>query len=373
MRSKLTLFATGVALVLFVFAKGNAQTEYSLEQFYEYNPELEHRVDTIFQALSDKERVAQMIVTSAGELGKPENVVLQLARENKLGGVVFLKGTSANHKRVIDSLNAIAKNMGQLPLLFSIDAEPSLYNGRLLGTAALMNTIDIKTTAQADSIASIINTKLSEIGFHQNFAPVVDISPANEAIKNRSFGNTKDTVIALSQQFIKTTQAQNIIATAKHFPGHGLVTGDTHKKSVYIDGPLQELEVYPPLIEKGVLAIMMAHITITNNPEYDTNGLPASCSRSIVTGLLKEKLGFRGLIITDALNIMKAVTIIDNAPLLASKAGCDMLLMPIDETETISAILKEMETDEVYKNQVYQSVKKLIRLKLSLNLVNQEN
>jgi beta-N-acetylhexosaminidase len=341
----------------------------SLQDFYSYDPVIEHRVDSVFQSLNDTTRVAQMIVTSAGELGKPESVVLELVKENKIGGIVFLKGSKENHKRMIDSLNKIANAQAQLPLLYSIDAEPSLFNGRLQGTDPLMNTIDIKTIEQADSIARIINADLLEIGFRQNFAPVSDISPENEAIKNRSFGDDKENVIELSKQFIKTTQEQEVIATAKHFPGHGLVEGDTHKKSVYIDGELQELDVYPPLIEAGVLSIMMAHITIINNEKYDTNDLPASCSRKIVTDLLKGELGFKGLVITDALNIMKAVTIIENAPLLASKAGNDMLLMPIDETETINSILAEMENDPLYKEQVYQSVKKIIRLKLFLGLL----
>ncbi|WP_151895044.1 glycoside hydrolase family 3 N-terminal domain-containing protein [Patiriisocius marinistellae] len=341
----------------------------NLSDFYKYNPVIEHRVDEIFNSLNDAERVAQMLVTSAGELGKPEATVIKLAQENKIGGVVFLKGTKENHKKLIDSLNAISVSKNQIPLLYSIDAEPSLYNGRLKGTAPLMNTIDIKTEAQSDSIARIINKELLEIGFRQNFAPVADVSPGNEAIKNRSFGDDKNKVVALSKQFIQTTQEQGVIATAKHFPGHGLVSGDTHKKSVYIDGDLQEVDVYPPLIDAGVLSIMMAHITIRNNAKYDTQGLPSSCSRKIVTGLLKEELGFKGLIITDALNIMKAVTIIDNAPLIASKAGNDMLLMPIDETETIDTILAEMQQDSAYKKQVYQSVKKIIRVKLFLGLL----
>jgi beta-N-acetylhexosaminidase len=355
-------------LVLLTSVSYTAQNQ-KLSDFYKYNPALEHKVDQVFNSLSDTARVAQMIVTSAGELGKPNNIVYKLAQENKIGGVVFLKGTAENHKKMIDSLNAISSLKNQLPLLFSIDAEPSLFNGRLQGTKPLMNTIDIKTAKQSDSIATIINKQLIDIGFHQNFAPVVDISPENVAIKNRSFGNDKNKVIELSNQFIKTTQEQGIIATAKHFPGHGLVKGDTHKKSVYIDGELQEIAIYPPLIKENVLSIMIAHITIKNNEKYGTNGLPASCSRKIVTGLLKEELGFKGLIITDALNIMKAVTIIDNAPLLASKAGNDMLLMPIDEGETINSILAEMKKDENYKTQVYESVKKIIRFKIVLGLI----
>lgn len=354
--------------IVAILSSVNGQSK-NLQDFYKYDPVIEHKVDKIFHSLNDTTRVAQMIVTSAGELGKPNDVIINLVKQNKIGGVVFLKGTKESHKKLVDSLNSINNSQKQLPLLYSIDAEPSLFNGRLKGTNPLMNTIDIKTVNQSDSIARIINHQLLKIGFRQNFAPVVDISPQNEAIKNRSFGNDKEKVIELSKQFITTTQEQGIVATAKHFPGHGLVKGDTHKKSVFIDGKLQELDVYPPLIDIGVISIMMAHITIINNPKYNTNGLPASCSRNIVTGLLKNELGFKGLIITDALNIMKAVTIIDNAPLLASKAGNDMLLMPIDETKTINSILNEMKNNANYKQQVYQSVKKIIRLKLFLGLI----
>ena len=311
---------TTVFSIIVSFSTIHAQTN-NLQKFYTDDSDIENKVDQIFNSLNDTTRVAQMIVTSAGELGKSNETILKLTKENKIGGVVFLKGTKENHKKLIDKLNSISNSKNNLPLLYSIDAEPSLYNSRLKGTDPLINTIDIKTVHESDSIARIINNNLLDIGFHQNFAPVTDVSPDNEAIKNRSFGNDKEKVIELSKKFIQTTQEQGIIATAKHFPGHGLVKGDTHKKSVYIDGKLQELEVYPPLIEAGVLSIMVAHIVITNNPKYNTNGLPATCSKNIVTGLLKEELGFKGLVITDALNIMKAVTIIKDAPLLASKAG----------------------------------------------------
>ncbi|MEM9053476.1 MAG: glycoside hydrolase family 3 N-terminal domain-containing protein [Bacteroidota bacterium] len=354
-------------LTVKAFSQGS---EYSLEDFYKSNPALEKEVDQIFKGLNDTARVAQVIITSAGELGKPNEVVLRLASENKIGGVVFLKGTKASHKSLVNQLNEISEEDNHIPLLFSIDAEPSLVNGRLQGSDPIKNTIDIETTAESKQIATQINKELLEMGMHQNFAPVCDVSPRNAAIKNRSFGSDKDQVIEMSQAFIESTQEGGIVATAKHFPGHGLVDGDTHEQSVFINGELQELEVYPPLIEAGVLSIMTAHITIQNNDKYNTNGLPVSCSRNIVTGLLKEELGFEGLIITDALNIMKAVTIIEDAPLIASKAGNDMLLMPIDETETINSILAEMQKDEEYREQVYDSVKKIIRLKICAGVVN---
>lgn len=344
-------------------------SDYSLADFYQYDSNLAFLTDSIFNGLTDEGRIAQMIVTSAGELGKPNQVVKELVENNKVGGVVFLKGSYNSHKKLIDELDSITKKNNFIPLLNSMDAEPSLFNGRIKGTEKMINTIDIKSQQECDSVVKIIDKTLMKIGIHQNFAPVCDISPNNEAIKNRSFGSNEDTVILLSNQFIESTQVDNIVATAKHFPGHGLVTGDTHKQSVYIDGELQELDIYKPLIEEGVISIMVAHITVRNNKKYETDGLPSSCSRTIVHDLLKEELDFKGIIITDALNIMKAVTILDKAPLKASMAGCDMILMPIDELQTIKWIEEEMKVNSAYKKQVYQSVKKILRLKICLNLL----
>lgn len=357
-------------IALLVGDKLQAQTSrYTLENFYEYDAELAYLTDSIFNTLTDQERIAQMIVTSAGELGKPDHVVRELVKNRQIGGVVFLKGSKAAHKKLIDELNAIGNESGSIPLMNSMDAEPSLFNGRVKGTAKMMKTINIKSAKQCDSVAHVIDATLTELGIHQNFAPVCDVSPNNAAIKNRSFGSNQDTVIALSKAFIEASQADNIVATAKHFPGHGLVHGDTHKQSVYIDGELQEVGIYKPLIEHGVISIMVAHITVRNNKRYNTNELPATCSRVIVTDLLKDELNFKGLIITDALNIMKAVTILDKAPLKASMAGCDMILMPIDEGQTIEWIAAEMAVNPAYKKQVHQSVKKVLRLKLCLNLL----
>jgi beta-N-acetylhexosaminidase len=343
--------------------------KYDLQDFYKYTSELECTVDSVFNTLNDRQKVAQMIITSGGEIGKSEATIKKLVLQNAIGGVVYLKGHKKKHTENITTLNAITTKNNTIPLLFSMDAEPSLFSSRIKGARNVGKTIDIKNEKQSDSVVNIINLELRDIGVHHNYAPVLDISSNNEAIKSRSYGSNKDTVIQLANQFIKCTQEGGIIATAKHFPGHGLVKGDTHKQSVYIDGPLQEVDNYKKIIEDGVLSIMVAHITIKNNKEYDTEGLPSSCSRKIITGLLKEKMGFRGIIISDALNIMKAVTILDNAPLLASKAGCDLILMPQNEIETINTILAEMKTDAIYKKQVIQSVKKILRLKICAGVI----
>ncbi len=358
------------ALLYFCTLSVTAQSsKFSLQDFYTYNSELEYTVDSIYNTLTDHQKVAQMIITSGGEIGKPHATVKKLVTQNAIGGVVFLKGQKQKHIEDILALNELSVKNKSLPLLYSMDAEPSLLASRIKGARDVGKTIDIKTEEQSDAVVNSINQELREIGVHHNYAPVLDVSPNNEAIKSRSYGNDKESVVQLANQFIKCTQQGGIIATAKHFPGHGLVKGDTHKQSVYIDGPMQEVDNYKKIIEDGVLSIMVAHITIKNNEKYDTNGIPSSCSRKIVTGLLKEKMGFKGIIISDALNIMKAVTILDNAPLLASKAGCDLILMPQDEIKTINAILTEMKTNATYKKQIAQSIKKVLRLKVCAGVI----
>lgn len=342
---------------------------YTLQDFYTTLPELEQKVNDIYQKLTPKQRVAQMIISSAGELGKPMSTIKKLAEKDAIGGVIFLKGHKKTHTESIQALNNITAKNKTLPLLFSMDAEPSLFASRIKGATDVGETIDIKDTNRSNEVVDIINTELKEIGVHHNYAPVLDISASNEAIKSRSYGSNKDSVINLANQFIKCTQQGGIIATAKHFPGHGLVKGDTHKQSVYIDGPLQEVDNYKKIIKDGVLSIMIAHITIQNNEKYGTDGLPSSCSRKIVTGLLREEMGFKGIIISDALNIMKAVTILDNAPLLASKAGCDLILMPQHEEKTITSVIAAMEKDTAYQQQVEASVKKVLRLKVCAGLI----
>jgi beta-N-acetylhexosaminidase len=172
----------------------------------------------------------------------------------------------------------------------------------------------------------------------------------------------------MSDVFIQTTQQMGLIATAKHFPGHGYVKGDSHVQLIYIDGQMQEVDTYKPLIQNGVLSVMVGHIAVVNNEEYNTEGLPASCSRKIVTDLLKTQLGFKGLVVTDAMN-MGALNKIPQSTLKAVQAGCDMILMPPNETALVNAVLKEMATNEAFKSQVYTSVKKILRAKLCLGML----
>jgi beta-N-acetylhexosaminidase len=221
--------------------------------------------------------------------------------------------------------------------------------------------------AEVRKFAASISNDLKDIGINYNYAPVVDMSP-NEAISYRAFGDNADTAKIWSEIFIDETQKQGIVATAKHFPGHGYVIGDTHKKLVYIDGEMREVKNYIPLIEGGVLSIMVAHIAIENNPTYNTANMPSTTSRKIVTDLLKNEMNFKGLVITDAMNMGGVVTI-PNCELKAAQAGCDLILMPVNEEKALFDILVAIQEDANFKQQIYASVRKIIRLKICLGLL----
>lgn len=346
----------------------SSQQAFTLADFYLYHPQLEQKVDEFFNKLDDSQRVGQMIIQAAGRLGKPTETITKLVREQKLGGVLMLGGNKEELKKLGNNLNTIVDQTKGIPLLYSADAEPSLINRKITGVQKVKNTSDIAGMEECREVARIISRELLDMGIKQNFAPVSDLTTTNKAITNRSFGNSRDTVIWMSDVFIQTTQQMGLIATAKHFPGHGYVKGDSHVQLIYIDGQMQEVDTYKPLIQNGVLSVMVGHIAVVNNEEYNTEGLPASCSRKIVTDLLKTQLGFKGLVVTDAMN-MGALNKIPQSTLKAVQAGCDMILMPPNETALVNAVLKEMATNEAFKSQVYTSVKKILRAKLCLGML----
>ncbi len=341
---------------------------FTLEDFYKQEKLLDQQVEQIFNSLTEEQRVGQMIVPAAGRLGKPDAELDELARKGWIGGVLLLNGTIESFKNYVQRFDSISHANGHLPLVYSADAEPSLINRKISNSIKVPKTVELKDTLEALAIAHTIADQLKEIGILYNYAPVTDLSVQNAAIGNRSFGSDPAQVERMNKAFINATQADGVAATAKHFPGHGLVKGDSHKKLVFIDGPMQEVDIYKGLIEAGVLSIMVGHIAVQNNPKYNTDGQPATFSRTIVTDLLKNEMGFKGIITTDAMN-MGAVAAIPDASLKAVQAGIDMVLMPLNEKEAVFSILAAMDKDPALKQQVYDSVKKIIRFKLTLGVI----
>jgi len=344
------------------------QTVFELSDFLEDNKDLDEKVNLQLKKMSDSALVAQLIMPATGRLGLPKEDVIKFTKKGIIGGILMLNGTVDEFTTWIKEFEDINKNKGFLPFLYSADAEPSLFNRKISGSTMVKKAQEVKTLEEATEVAQLISADLTKIGINYNFAPVVDVS-SNATVGYRGFGAKKENLIPWSNAFIAETQKNNIIATAKHFPGHGLVSGDTHKSLQTIDGELKELENYPPLIANGLLSIMIAHIAIQNNKQYDTKGLPATTSKTIVTELLRKKLGFKGLIVTDAMN-MGGVSKVPNASIKAIEAGCDIVLMPLDIEKTFQGIYTRMKSDKDFRTVVEEAAKRVIRMKICLGLVN---
>lgn len=339
-------------------------TKYQLTDYLTENKQLDKDVETIFATLDDTAIVAQLLMPAVGRLGQSEATIKNHIQKRMIGGLLMLNGTKEGFTKWITDFNAMNASLGNVPFLYSADAEPSLVNRKIIGSHPVKKANEMKTIQEVAAYADTISYDLNAIGINYNFAPVVDMSP-NRTVGFRSFGAIPANIIPWSNTFIQQTQKNGIIATAKHFPGHGLVSGDTHKTLQVIDGELKEISNYPKLIEDGVLSVMIGHLAVKNNPKYDTKGLPSTLSRVIVTNLLREEMKFNGLIVTDAMN-MGGVAAIENCDLKAVEAGCDIVLMPVDAAKAFRDILKKYRTDAAFKKQVDASAKRVIRMKVAV-------
>ena len=339
---------------------------FSIDDFLKDNQKLETLTDSIFESLNKKQRISQLIMPAAGKYGKPHETINGLIKDSLIGGILMLNGTVEQFTTWIQAFNELNQTQGNLPFLYSADAEPSLVNRKIMGSTPVKKANEIDSIQEVESVTQKISDDLNKIGINYNFSPVVDMSP-NATVGYRSFGKNPENIIPWSNQFIQTTQQNNIIATAKHFPGHGLVSGDTHKSLQVINGPLKEIQNYPPLIKNGVLSIMVAHIAIENNKIFSTDGLPSTCSKKVVHDLLRDSLKFEGLIVTDAMN-MGGVRNVPNNNTKAIAAGCDILLMPADARKAHGELMMAYDGNEM-KETIDTSVKRIIRMKICLGLL----
>lgn len=343
------------------------EINFSLNDYLNENSQLDKEVDKIFEALDDTAIVAQLIMPAVGKYGQTEATIKQHIKQRLIGGVLMLNGTKDGFTRMIKEFETINDTIGNIPFLYSADAEPSLMNMKIKGSTIVKKANEIKTIEEVKACATTISNDLKAIGINYNFSPVVDMA-SNSTVGYRGFGSNPANIIPWSNSFIQTSQENNIIATAKHFPGHGLVSGDTHKSLQVIDGELKEIHNYPELIEKGVLSIMVAHIAVKNNPKFDTKGLPSTLSEIIVKQLLRDSLGFKGLIVTDAMNMGGVISVPESAT-KAINAGCDILLMPVDAKKSHAEILRKYKSNPEFKSKVDASAKRIIRMKLCLGLL----
>ncbi len=338
-------------------------------------------IEKMLANMTLREKCAQMIVPWV--LGKnyaEDSVGLarmtHLVKDLQVGGLIFSDGDALNEAIDINKAQALS----DIPLLISADFESGL-GMRLSGGTNFPYNMGLAATRNSDfavKMGEVVARESKAVGVNQILSPDIDINnnPANPVIGIRSYSEDKKLVSEFGNAFIKGSFFERIITTAKHFPGQGNTLVDSHIDLPIVKGDslyLLRHEIYPfvQAINTGVQSIMIGHLYLPGLEKH--KGLPASLSKSIVTDLLKNKLGFDGLIITDAMN-MQAITkyySVAEAAILAVKAGNDMLLMPPDEEIAINSLVSAVQSCEIDIQRINTSVIKILAAKRWLKL--QEN
>ena len=332
-------------------------------------------VDSIYEDMTLEEKIGQLFMVQVfSDKGiAHKNEILQLIKEQHIGGVIFSKGGPVRQAKLNNQLQAASK----IPLLVGMDAEWGL-SMRLDSTYAFpwnMTLGAIKNDALIEKTGKHIGEHCKRLGVHFNFAPVVDINtnPINPIIGNRSFGEDRDRITRQSLAFMKGMQGAGVMANAKHFPGHGDTDSDSHKTLPTISFSAQRIdsvELYPyrELIKEGLSSVMVAHLNV---PSLESRpGYPSSISKNIVTNILKDSLRFEGLIFTDALNMKGASNFSTpgDIDLVAFLAGNDVLLISENVKLAVKKIAEAYNDKSISEERLAHSVKKILMAKYKLGL-----
>ncbi|MEP3837693.1 MAG: glycoside hydrolase family 3 protein [Algibacter sp.] len=362
----------GVLAFLLVGISCNSPSKKNNNNIYDAK---EHWVDSVYSSLSTKEKVAQlfMVATYSNRDKKHTDSIQKLIKSHGIGGLIFFQGGPVRQAKLTNTYQSLSK----VPLLIGIDGEWGL-NMRLDSTSRFpynMTLGAIKNDSLIYRIGTQIGKHCKRLGIHINFAPVVDINtnPKNPIIGVRSFGEDKENVANKAIAFTQGMQSEGVMACAKHFPGHGDTDQDSHKILPTVSFSTQRIdsvELYPfkKLFKKNVAGVMVAHLNVPSLEPLA--GVPSSLSYTIVTDILKEKLNYKGLIFTDALNMKGAANYKDpgDIDLAAFKAGNDVLLFTENAPKAISKILEAYNNKDITAERLAHSVKKILGAKYDTNL-----
>lgn len=341
--------------------------------------ELPVTISEVIENMSVEEKIGQMIFSSISgtELGAEEE---KLIHQYKVGGIIVNKKNITSPSQMVAYMNSLKEeNKNNVPLFFGIDQE----GGRIAKLPGDLRAIPshFEIGKQNDpsfalEIGTVLGKLVSSFGFNVNFAPVLDINsnPENPVIGDRSFGINPDVVSKLGIQMMKGIQGENIIPAIKHFPGHGDTSVDSHDELPVVQKTMPELEQmelipFKQAIAEGADMVMIAHILL---PSIDLE-FPSSMSEAIITDLLREKIGFDGVVITDDMT-MEAITNsfdIGKASVMSVKAGADIVMVAHEfenVVKAITALTTAVENGEITEERIDQSVERILKLKNKYSL-----
>ncbi len=353
----------------------SSNNEYKAPPIGDFNEQREIWVNQQFDALSQEERIAQLFMVAAysNRNEKHYQEIDKLVRDYKIGGLIFFQGGPMREAILTNRYQKLAKT----PLLIGFDGEWGLAM-RLDSTMKFPKQMTLGAIQDDKLIVQMgeaIGEQCKRIGIHVNFAPVVDVNvnPKNPIIGVRSFGEQKELVARKGIAYMKGLQNVHVMANAKHFPGHGDTESDSHHSLPVIHhdmARIDSVELYPfkKLFADSLASIMVAHLHI---PAIDKRkNIATTLSPKAVTKLLKEKMKFKGLIFTDALN-MRGVSAYykpGEVDLLAFKAGNDVLLFAEDVPRAIKLFKQQIAKGKIKEKDLEERVKKILRGKYWVGL-----
>lgn len=340
--------------------------------------------------MSLEDKVAQMFMVTPEALSKFNGSVVASGEQTKqafakrpVGGVIYNSANLQSPEQVktmLSNLQKYSKDRVGIPVFIVVDEEGGtvarVSGSKSMGIKPYPNMSEVgagKDSNRALQIGAEMGKYLADLGFNIDFAPDADVltNPQNDLLKYRAFGSDPQTVTTMTAAFTKGLQTSGVLATYKHFPGHGSTSADSHKGITVSQQDATELEQvdlvpFKDAVAKDVKLIMVSHVCF---PKAFGDNTPASLSKKVVTGWAREKLQYQGILITDAMS-MGAIS--DNyqpseAAVKAIQAGIDIVLDPKDFDAAYQGVLAAVKSGEISQEQVNQAVTRIVATKLELN------
>ena len=363
------------------------QTE-TLQTEVQQTEEADPWVEEHLHAMTIEEKVAQMFIltpealTGVGQVTAAGDMTREAFERWPVGGLVYFESNLVSETQIRDMLSgvqAISMQRTGLPLFTCVDEEGGQVR-RISGRGILdvpyidaAGVIGQGTPDNAFVTGTIMGTYLSDLGFNVDFAPVADVlsNPSNQVIGDRSFGSDPNTAANMVGAFTDGLRIGGVQATLKHFPGHGDTALDSHSGtavSYKTAEQLRECEFLPFAegIAHGAEFVMVGHISL---PEVTGDNTPATLSGQIITGMLREELGFEGIIVTDAMAMGAVANYYSSgdAAVRSIQAGADMILMPADFASARQGVLDALATGSLTEERIDASVRRILNLKHSIS------
>lgn len=341
----------------------------------------------ILDSMSLDEKIYQLFMVRPEQLSQQpvvteaeDSLVVQFA-QCPVGGIVLFQDNLVNREQCV-TLIAACQEASRIPLFIGVDEEGGTVSrlgiNENMGVTKFppMEEIGIGGSKEdAYEVGRTLGRQLRELGFNLDFAPVADIrsNPQNTVIRSRSFSSDPEKTAELVAACVKGFSSEGLISCVKHFPGHGDTMQDPHNEYASTDKTLEQLrqaEFLPFIsgIKAGVPIVMVGHIAA---PAVTGDKLPASLSSTMVTDILRQELGFEGVVVTDAMD-MGAITATyssGQAAVMALQAGCDLILIPQDLAQAVSSVREAIESGTLTIQRIDQSVMRILELKNTYGLL----